>query len=114
VPVGGNQDLQRLDKSGRNPEQCGTLPNRLPHSPKVTARKVAKTPVDDSQAVCRGGCPEVVLVDHRHRKTAQHRVPRRAGSENTGANDKEVERSVGKAWDIASHGGESGVESPGS
>lgn len=112
VPVCWNNDFQRPHQAGRDPEQCGTLPDGFPHLPNVTARKVAKASVDYSQAVCRGGRPEVVLIDHSHRKTPQRRIPCRAGSEDTGADDKEIERSLCKAWEVASHGGESGSRVP--
>jgi hypothetical protein len=80
----------------------------------VSAGKVAESAMNDPQAVCRGGGPEVVLVDDGYGKSPEGRVPRGAGSKDTGANDKEIELSVGKPWDVASHGGQGGVESSGS
>jgi hypothetical protein len=114
MPVGWNQDLEGLHQSRRDPEQRGTLANGLAHPLKVTAGEIPKPTVDDSQAICRGGRSEVVLVDDGHGKAPQRGIPCRAGSEDTGANDQEIERSVGKAWDVASHGGEGGFESSGS
>jgi hypothetical protein len=45
--VGGDQNLQRLHQPRGDTQQCGALPDRLPHAGKITTGQITETTVYD-------------------------------------------------------------------